>query len=116
MNLVSNAAEAILNGGDVIISTKNCYLDTPLKGYDEIQAGEYIIIGIADTGTGISSNDLKRIFEPFFTKKVMGRSGTGLGLAVVWNVIREHNGYINVKSDKKVLLLNSICRLQGWNI
>jgi two-component system, cell cycle sensor histidine kinase and response regulator CckA len=101
MNLVSNAAEAIINCGDVIISTKNYFLDSPLKGYDEIQAGEYIVMSIADTGTGISSNDLERIFEPFFTKKVMGRSGTGLGLAVVWNVIREHNGYINVKSDNK---------------
>ncbi|MBN1905167.1 MAG: PAS domain S-box protein [Deltaproteobacteria bacterium] len=101
MNLVSNASEAIEDCGDVIISTNNCFLDTPLKGYDEIQAGEYIVISIADTGTGISSNDLERIFEPFFTKKVMGRSGTGLGLAVVWNVIRDHNGYINVKSDNK---------------
>jgi PAS domain S-box-containing protein len=101
MNLVSNASEAITDYGDVIISTKNCYLDTPLKGYDEIQAGEYIVLSITDTGSGISSDDLERIFEPFFTKKVMGRSGTGLGLAVVWNVIREHNGYINVKSDNK---------------
>jgi PAS domain S-box-containing protein len=101
MNLVSNAAEAIENGGDVIISTKNCYLDAPLKGYDEIQPGEYIVMSIADTGTGISSADLERIFEPFFTKKVMGRSGTGLGLAVVWNVIRDHSGYINVESSNK---------------
>jgi len=101
MNLVSNASEAIKDCGDVIISTNNCFLDTPLKGYDEIEAGEYIVISIADTGTGISSSDLERIFEPFFTKKVMGRSGTGLGLAVVWNVVREHNGYINVKSDNR---------------
>lgn len=101
MNLVSNASEAIEDRGDVMISTNNCFLDTPLKGYDEIQAGEYIVLTITDTGTGIPSSDLERIFEPFFTKKVMGRSGTGLGLAVVWNVIREHNGYINVKSDYK---------------
>ena len=45
-------------------------------------------------------NDLERIFEPFYTKKVMGRSGTGLGLAVVWNVVQDHKGYIDVTSDE----------------
>jgi PAS domain S-box-containing protein len=101
MNLVSNASEAIDGTGSVTISTKNCFLDRPLKGFDHVEVGEYAVISVADNGTGISPEDLKRIFEPFYTKKVMGRSGTGLGLAVVWNVMREHNGYINIKNDKK---------------
>ena len=100
MNLVSNASEAIEVDGSVIISTKNCYLEKPLKDYDHVKVGEYVVISVTDNGTGISATDLERIFEPFYTKKVMGRSGTGLGLAVVWNVMREHNGYINVTSDK----------------
>jgi CheY-like chemotaxis protein len=54
---------------------------------------------VSDTGEGIHEADLKRIFEPFYTKKVMGRSGTGLGLAVVWGTVKDHNGYINVQSE-----------------
>lgn len=100
MNLVSNASEAIEGSGNVTISTMNCFLDTPLKVYDHVKTGEYVVVSISDSGTGIPPADLERIFEPFYTKKVMGRSGTGLGLAVVWNVMREHNGYINVTSDK----------------
>ncbi len=99
MNLVSNASEAIENSGVVTISTANRYLDWPLKAYDDVKIGEYAVLSISDNGTGISQDDLNRIFEPFYSKKVIGRSGTGLGLAVVWNVIQEHEGYINVTSD-----------------
>ena len=53
---------------------------------------------ITDTGTGISSLDIDRIFEPFFTKKIMGKSGTGLGMTVVWGTVKDHNGYIDVQS------------------
>jgi len=98
MNLVSNASEAIEDSGNVNISTMNRYLDRPLRGYDDINIGEYVVLAVSDDGLGISSDDLERIFEPFYTKKVMGRSGTGLGLAVVWNVIQDHKGYIDVKS------------------
>lgn len=100
MNLVSNAAEAINTGGNVTISTMNRYLDRPLRGYDDVKKGEYVILSVSDDGPGISSDDLDRIFEPFYTKKVMGRSGTGLGLAVVWNVVQDHKGYINVTTEK----------------
>ena len=101
MNLVSNAAEALTEKGDtVVLSTNNRYLDKPLKGYDDIVAGEYAVLIVSDNGPGISKNDLERIFEPFYTKKVMGRSGTGLGLAVVWNTLQDHRGYINVMSSK----------------
>jgi len=100
MNLVSNAAEAIDGSGLVCISTLNRYIDNPLEGYDTVKAGEYAVLVVSDDGSGISPDDLERIFEPFYTKKVMGRSGTGLGLAVVWNVVQDHEGYIDVKSTK----------------
>jgi len=99
MNLVSNAAEALPEGGLVQISTQNRYIDRPLKGYTDINAGEYVVLGVEDNGSGIHPDDLGRIFEPFFTKKKMGRSGTGLGLAVVWGTVEDHSGYINVSSD-----------------
>jgi len=98
MNLVSNAAEAIANSGLVRVSTENRYLGKPLKGYDRVDVGEYAVLSVSDTGTGISQEDLKKIFEPFFSKKVMGRSGTGLGMTVVWSTVKDHNGYIDVES------------------
>ncbi|MBA3037239.1 MAG: response regulator, partial [Desulfobacterium sp.] len=100
MNLVSNAAEAIEGSGNVIVSTRNCYVDRPIKGYEDVNTGEYTVLTVADDGPGILPDYLERIFEPFFTKKVMGRSGTGLGLAVVWNIIQDHEGYIDVTSNK----------------
>lgn len=101
MNLVANGTEAIEGSGTVTISTTNQYLDEPLKGYEDVRIGEYTVLKISDDGSGISPEDLERIFEPFYTKKMMGRSGTGLGLAVVWNSIQDHNGYINVRSSEK---------------
>jgi two-component system cell cycle sensor histidine kinase/response regulator CckA len=101
MNLVGNATEAIEKSGTIIISTKNRYLDEPLRGYEDIRRGEYVVLSVFDDGSGISPEDIERIFEPFYTKKVMGRSGTGLGLAVVWNTVQDHNGYINVESGEK---------------
>jgi signal transduction histidine kinase len=101
MNLVSNAAEAISGSGNVTISTENRFVDKPLGGYDDVNIGEYAVMSVSDDGSGISPVDLERIFEPFYTKKVMGRRGTGLGLAVVWNVVQDHEGYIDVKSDGK---------------
>jgi len=101
MNLVANASEAIKGRGKITISTANRYLDEPLKGYEDIRIGEYVVLGISDDGLGISSGDLERVFEPFYTKKVMERSGTGLGLTVVWNTVKEHEGYIHVKSTER---------------
>jgi PAS domain S-box-containing protein len=101
MNLVSNASEAIEGSGNVIISTMNRYVDRPIRGYEDVKIGEYAALSISDDGSGIPSDHLDRIFEPFFTKKVMGRSGTGLGLTVVWSIVQDHEGYINVSSDEK---------------
>ena len=98
MNLVSNAAEAMHDGGTISISTENRYIDSPIRGYDDVAAGDYITLAVSDTGVGISPEDMERIFEPFYTKKVMGRSGTGLGMAVVWGTVKDHKGYIDVKS------------------
>ena len=101
MNVIVNASEAIEGKGTVLISTVSRYVDEPLKGYEDVRTGEYVMLCVSDDGSGISPQDLDRIFEPFYTKKVMGRSGTGLGLAVVWNSMQDHNGYINVKSSDK---------------
>jgi two-component system, cell cycle sensor histidine kinase and response regulator CckA len=98
MNLVSNAAEAMQNGGELTIATENRYIDKPFIGYEKINEGDYVTLRVSDTGTGISSETLERIFEPFYTKKVMGRSGTGLGMAVIWGTVKDHDGFIDVKS------------------
>ncbi|MCE5281997.1 MAG: GAF domain-containing protein, partial [Deltaproteobacteria bacterium] len=100
-NLVSNAAEAIPGGsGEIVIRTENRYLDIPIQGYDTMLEGEYAVLTVSDTGKGIPDKDLGKIFEPFYTRKIMGRSGTGLGLAVVWGTVKDHNGYIDVQSKE----------------
>ncbi len=99
MNLVNNAAEAIPGYGSITISTENRYVDIPIKGYDEINEGDFVVLTISDNGTGINTEDLPHIFEPFYTKKMMGRSGTGLGMSVVWGTIQDHSGYINIESE-----------------
>jgi signal transduction histidine kinase len=100
MNLVSNAAESIVGHGTVKITTQNRYIDRPIRGYDDVDEGDYVCLSVSDTGIGISGEDIERIFEPFYTKKVMGRSGSGLGMAVVWGTIKDHQGYIDVWSTE----------------
>lgn len=98
MNLIANAAEAMPSGGKINLLTESIYVDLPIKGYDEIKAGDFVLLTVSDSGFGIDKDDLKHIFEPFYTKKVMGRSGTGLGMSVVWGTVQDHEGYINVES------------------
>ncbi len=98
MNLVTNAAEAMPNGGTITVSTRNVYVDKPIPGYDKVTEGDYVLLTVVDNGTGISSQDLPHIFEPFYTRKVMGRSGSGLGMAVVWGSVKDHFGYIDIES------------------
>ena len=98
MNLVSNAAEAMPEGGSIEIKTTNKYVDFPINGNVDVEEGDYIGLTVSDSGIGIAADDINRIFEPFYTKKVMGRSGTGLGMAVVWGTVEDHNGYIHIES------------------
>jgi len=98
MNLISNAAEAMPARGKIVISTENRYLDKAINDYVSINEGDYVVLMVKDSGMGISKEDLPKIFEPFYTKKVMGRSGTGLGMSVVWGTVQDHQGYIDVES------------------
>ncbi len=100
MNLVANAAEALLVPGEVTIATANCYVDQPLQGFDTVAEGEYVVVSIQDTGVGIAADDRRRIFEPFYTKKKMGRSGTGLGMSVVWSTVKDLEGFIDIDSTE----------------
>ena len=100
MNLVSNAAEAMLDGGKITIRSENRHEDKPKYAFDDIGKGDYVTLAVTDTGIGISDEDIERIFEPFYTKKSMGRSGTGLGMAVVWGTVKDHRGYIDIKSKE----------------
>jgi CheY-like chemotaxis protein len=100
MNLVSNGAEAMLDGGKMVIRTENRYEDRSKNAYDDIKEGDYATVTVIDNGIGISQEDLERIFEPFYTKKSMGRSGTGLGMAVVWGTVKDHQGYIDIQSKE----------------
>ena len=101
MNLVGNAMEALDGHGFVVITTENVQLPDAVPAYERIEAGNYVKITVSDTGPGIPEKDLDHIFEPFYSRKVMGRSGTGLGLAIVWSTIHDHGGFINVKSGQE---------------
>lgn len=101
MNLVMNAIEAMDTIGELIISTRNQYVDTPFSMGQYMEKGEYAVLSVKDSGHGIQEEDRERIFDPFYTKKVMGMSGTGLGLSVVWNTVQDHNGGIIVTSSDK---------------
>jgi two-component system, cell cycle sensor histidine kinase and response regulator CckA len=98
INLFTNACEAMPTGGNIFISTKfESSINDSIR-YKNVPDGDYAVITITDEGVGISREDQKKVYEPFFTSKVMGRSGTGLGMAVVWGTIQDHNGYIELKS------------------
>lgn len=99
MNLMINAAEAITGTGTISIKTENQLVENNLAHKMNIDPGEYTVLQVADTGPGIPEKDLQNIFEPFYTKKEMGRSGTGLGLTIVLNTIQDHDGGILVDSD-----------------
>lgn len=98
MNLIGNAAEAMPAGGTIRITTRNRYIDTAIDCYERIPEGEYVILSIIDDGVGIPPEELHRIFEPFYSKKRMDRSGSGLGMTVVWNTVKDHGGYVDIHS------------------
>ena len=100
MNLIANAAEAMPQGGSIVLASRNVYIDRPLSGYEKVEEGDYVTVAVSDTGIGISKKDMERIFEPFYTRKKMGRSGSGLGMAVVWGTVKDHKGYIDIESTE----------------
>lgn len=99
MNLVTNAFEAVGDRGWVDIRTQSIHLTRGFEGYEHIPAGRYGVLTVENNGPPIDESDMERIFEPFYTKKIMGRSGSGLGLAVVWNTIKDHEGFVHLESD-----------------
>lgn len=100
MNLVNNAAEATDHCGIITISTMNHCADSPESADSRLSAGEYVVLRVFDNGPGISSDDIEHIFEPFYSRKIMGRSGTGLGLTIVSNTVKDHGGTVTVTSDE----------------
>ena len=101
MNLVNNGSEAIHGDGTITVATCNRYVDKPVAKNQYMEKGEYVVLTVSDTGSGIARQDQEHIFEPFYTKKKMGRSGTGLGLAIVWNTVHDHDGAVTIVSDEK---------------
>jgi PAS domain S-box-containing protein len=99
MNLYLNALQAMSGGGTLITCTGNVTVDKDQYNPYYIKAGKYVKITIEDTGIGMSEEVQQRIFDPFFTTKEMGR-GTGLGLASVYGIVKNHEGFINVYSKK----------------
>jgi len=98
MNLVTNAAEAMPDGGSIVVRTENRHLEHEKIGYGEPVSGDFVCLTVSDSGIGIPADEMERIFEPFYTRKAMGRSGTGLGMAVVWGTVKDHRGHIDMRS------------------
>ena len=98
MNLVMNAHEAINVSGAVMIATVNVSVARTIAGYEMIPEGQYVSLRVSDTGQGIAPDDVGAIFEPFHSRKKRIHSGTGLGLAVVYGVVKDIGGYIDVTS------------------
>ncbi|MBU1233511.1 MAG: response regulator, partial [Proteobacteria bacterium] len=99
MNLVTNAAESIKEGGEIVISTRREQRGGKKGQKTGMLPIDYGVLQIQDNGPGIAEKDIEHIFEPFYSKKKMGRSGTGLGLTVVWNTMHDHDGEVQVTSS-----------------
>lgn len=98
MNLIHNAIEAMPKGGKLTIKTAQQHIKKLLSGYNKVKHGDYILLRVRDTGMGIDHENLDKIFEPYFSKKEMGTSGSGLGLSVVYGIIKDHKAYYDVFS------------------
>jgi PAS domain S-box-containing protein len=99
MNLYINAVQAMPGGGDLYVHTENIIIDENYIKPFMIKPGKYIKTSVTDTGVGMNKETQQRIFDPFFTTKEMGR-GTGLGLASVYGIVKNHDGFINVYSEQ----------------
>ena len=100
LNLAVNARDAMPDGGELIFSTMNleCNAAFVAANGDELQVGNYISIGVRDTGIGMTDEVKRHLFEPFFTTKEIGK-GTGLGLASIYGTVKNHNGIVQVSSE-----------------
>ena len=101
MNLITNGFESIGDEGDILLTTHNQVVTGPSAKKHNLSEGNYVVLRVIDNGPGISIKDMDHIFEPFYTRKVMGKSGSGLGLAVVYNTMKDHEGWVEVKSSSK---------------
>src|SRR3954465_1908491 len=98
LNLAINARDAMPDGGQLTIETSNTKLDASYAGREtEVEAGEYVVISVSDTGVGMPSDVVDRAFDPFFTTKPIGL-GTGLGLSMVYGCPRQSGGYATIPS------------------
>lgn len=98
MNLIVNAFDAMPEGGELTVETSQQYLESLESGYDKVESHDYVRFRVRDTGMGIDPKDLDKIFEPYYSKKKMGTSGSGLGLSVVYGIVKDHKGYYDVFS------------------